>query len=289
MKFLPILFACVCSLSSIPVLQSVPRAAVPTIVGRAPISETPLLTEASLFDRIVVVGASLSAGFGLEAETKTATSFADVLNATINAEHGRVSNQAQSVFFIDPDGYGRLMIDQAKKLKPTLVIAVDFPFWFGYGSLPEEERLGLAKRGLSLLDEIECPIVVGNYPDMTEAIDGGILSVIQVPNKETLAALNSLIGEWITKRPKRYLVDIAEHVELIRASKDILVGSGWKGARVDELMQADRLHPTVVGSAVMAVMIAEELLAGDKTLPVNSFDLEIESIAKRVQSAALAD
>jgi len=246
--------------------------------GRAPGTEgvQPLL------ERVVVLGASLSSGYGMDRELATRVSFAAILDEVVQAEHGKIVSHAQPLFFADPGGYGRLMIDAVVERDPTLALAIDFPFWFGYGSLPEEQRLSRLNRGLELLAELKCPVVVGNLPDM-RAAQGKLLSVLQIPERETLALLNARISAWADERPTRMVVDLATYAEQIRDEVDIDVGSGWKGERAGELIQDDELHPSLVGATLIAIMTGEVLSAGLEELAADSFDADIEAIVDRLE------
>ncbi|MFT5285327.1 MAG: hypothetical protein ACI8TQ_001490 [Planctomycetota bacterium] len=274
MKTLLILFLSAC--------MTAPQAAQLTASDSEPAPTPPKF---ELFDRVVVIGASLSAGFGLERENKAEISLADIFDATINAKHGRVSNQAQPTFAFDPEGYGQLIVDATKALKPTLVIAIDFPFWFAYGNTPNERRLSRLKAGLKLMDGFDCPILIGDFPNLAHAVGGGVLSKSQVPGEAQLLELNRAVDDWIAKGPNRHLIKLSELATAVQESKDLPYGTGWKRARLNELTQADKLHPTLLGTSMIAVMSAELLLKEFEELPTNTFDLNVESIAKRVQSA----
>ena len=122
-----------------------------------------------VLERIVVAGASVSGGFGLHRDVGGPLTFGQVLDAAITAPHGVVANRADLLFSRAPDGVGRLMMDSVIAARPTLVVAIDFLFWFGYGDLPEEKRLARLERGFALLEELECPVVVTDLPDMSAA------------------------------------------------------------------------------------------------------------------------
>ena len=81
-----------------------------------------------LFQRAVVIGASASAGFGLQAELGTPTTFADVLSATLTIPHDPIGSFATEMFFINPKHHGKTEIEGALKANPTVVIALDFLF-----------------------------------------------------------------------------------------------------------------------------------------------------------------
>ena len=257
-------------------LSTVPAESSVSLLGeRAP--------EGALFERVVVIGASLSSGFGLDREVGAPLSFAKIFDEVLVAEHGAILSNVQPWFFADPEGYGRLMIDDIVKRDPTLVVAVDFPFWFGYGSLEEEKRVPRLELALSLLEELKCPVVVGNFPNMDAAL-GSMLSVIQIPEPPTLTALNDRIRAWTDQKPTRMLADLAAYSELIREEQDVQVGSGWEGKRAKELLQEDQLHPSLIGAVMIAIMTGEVLSKDVKEVEANSFDSDIGAVVERVRA-----
>jgi hypothetical protein len=243
----------------------------------------------SVLERIVVVGASVSAGFGLHRDAGGPVSFGQVLDAAIVEPHGAVVNRADHFFFRSPDGVGRLMLDSVTASRPTLVVAIDFLFWFGYGAIPEEERLPRLERGLALLDELDCEVVVADLPDMSPATRGFMLHESQVPAPATLAVLNEHLVDWVVKDERRHLVPFARCVEHIRAGTDIGVGSvHWPGRRASELLQEDGLHPTLPGAALIAALVGDVLSSETKGVERGAFDPDVAAIAERVRSRAEA-
>ena len=76
-------------------------------------------------DRIAIVGASISAGFG-------GTPFGEAFTA--GAPRSRVDAAANVMLFRDPLGDIRRQVAQAKAFNATTVVAVDLLFWTVYGS-----------------------------------------------------------------------------------------------------------------------------------------------------------
>ena len=90
-----------------------------------------------------MVGASATAGFTMS-EPFGGTNTAQYrlnryVEAALLAPHEPVTNLASALFFLQPEAAGRSQIDLALKLKPTLVVGVDFPFWFCYGDVRTNE------------------------------------------------------------------------------------------------------------------------------------------------------
>src|SRR5580765_3781161 len=145
--------------------------------------------------RIAVIGASLTAGMGLDPANPLASrlNLSKVVEASLKSAHDPVLQQGSLMFFMDPIGTAKGMAPALKSAKPTLIVGVDYLFWFGYGSnLPNEaDRLALLEKGLKTLEEYDCPILVGDFPDMSAAtkVPQPILPADAVPSAETLKKL----------------------------------------------------------------------------------------------------
>ena len=241
-----------------------------------------------VLERIAVVGASLSDGFG------SGTKLAPVLEEVIRRSHKPIVDASSSLFFMRPMDTGTEQLAKALEAKPTLVVAVDFLFWFGYGAAgsdgkplgKEEDRLRLLEEGLKLLEKVEAPLVLGDFPDMSDAV-GGPLSAAQVPKAEALAALNRRIGEWAEKRPNVILVPLARNIEEIRGDKAVKVGKWeWPSGQSARLLQEDKLHPTAEGLVAVCGMIVEGLGAAKVGTAAKDFDPDRKAVLKRVEAAS---
>ena len=242
------------------------------------------------FERVVVVGASVSAGFGLHRDLGQPAVFGAVLDAAIAVPHGDVASRADLFFSHSPDGVGRLMIDSVLATRPTLVVAIDFLFWFGYGAVPDEQRLKRLERGFTLLEELECRVVVADLPDMSPATRGIMLSASQVPSPATLALLNQRVRAWVAADPKRHLIGFADCVDRIRARAEIAVGPvHWPAERAPELLQPDDLHPTLRGAALIAGLVGEVLTREVEGLGADAFDADVSAIASRVRERVMQE
>src|SRR5690606_34245487 len=74
-----------------------------------------------------------------------------------------------------------------------------------------KERLALQAKGLALLERLSCPLIVGDYPDMTGA-DRRMLHEMQIPDRDTLAKLNENLRQWAQKRGKVHVFPLSEFV-----------------------------------------------------------------------------
>lgn len=195
--------------------------------------------DARLFDRILVIGASASAGFGQNQDLGVVTA------AALGQKSSDVMNLASGGFFARPLRNGQRVMERAVEYDPTLVIAIDFPFWFAYGRRRDSQRSEFLAQGLELLNSLDCPIILGGIPDMTDAI-GLMLTRSLVPAVEVQAELDSQVRTWANDRPLVRFYDIRTSEKKTRAGSTELLGQPWppEGA---PLLQPDRLHPTLVG------------------------------------------
>jgi hypothetical protein len=239
----------------------------------------------SRLERVVEIGASLSAGFGAERP------FADVLAASLRAPRPAPLALGSELFFTAPLASAKRQVGSALDAEPTLVVAIDFLFWFGYGTIDaqggaielESERLALLEQGLDLLEEFECPLVVGDFPDMSAAV-GRMLAPAQMPEKTTLPLLSKRVREWAAAREHTYVLPISEVAfqlaSAARTGKELRIGRHAfpAGAR---LLQSDQLHPTLEGLAAVAQLLCDQLVAAE-LVPAEEFELEWAAVMQKL-------
>lgn len=253
----------------------------PSAPTAAPPAPTPAAAPAAqetrkLLDQVVFVGASATAGFGViitdpdgkqrSAPLPLAAGFAGAV--TSFGDEVTPRNFGSSLFFLSPGVTGAAQIDRALELKPTLIVAVDFLFWYGYGNddgaagtlKSESARLEKLELGFRQLERIDAsvPIVVGDLPNMSAAV-GKMLSESQMPELKTLDAINAKIREWAGKHGNVVLFPLSDLVSRLKTGDTIsMAGIEFKkeGGR---LLQSDELHPTARGSIAMSLRIAELL------------------------------
>ena len=232
----------------------------------------PRWREDALFERVLVLGASASAGFGLNQDLGTVTA------AAFGIESSGVLTIASSFFFMRPEKNGRAALEKAREFDPTLVIAIDFPFWFGYGRRQEAQRSGSMSLGLELLDSLDCPIIVGGVPDMTAAI-GLMLTKEQVPSIESQEQLNRQVLDWSDERPRVAFYDLRGSQRKVEGGPRQLRGETWppEGALI---LQPDRLHPTLVGLVGLVLEALEEVGLGQH---IEGTPTEILEIARELR------
>lgn len=240
-------------------------------------------------ERIALVGASATAGFGIVIMKSTpigkipggwslAQSLREASGKTVV-----VSDLGTSMFFINPQKNGTVLMERARKSNPDLLVAIDFLFWFCYGNNGKDgtrmntpkERMKMLEVGLALLDTYKGPMIVGNLPDMSAAI-GRMLSRSQVPKPDTIAAINARIQEWSEERPRVRLFPLATIIEKLRNGEPFTIGEHrWDAEILKGVLQRDQLHPTLVGQIAL-LQVLEVLLAEDEELAPRVPELETD-------------
>lgn len=227
-------------------------------------------TESAIFDRVAFVGASVSDGFGNNLPPST------VFEKILRVEHQPVAKFTNSMFFIDPEGEGKRQLDRAIAAKSSLVIGVDFLFWYCYGVVSMEDRKGadgreeneaamerrlkLFEKGLKELEKLQMPVVVGNIPDMFGA-DPQMMTPQMVPSPLVLAKVNERLMQWAKDRKNILVLPLADWVREMRSAKAVLeVGPNNKVAYDStKLLQKDRLHPSQLGVVMLCSRLTEKL------------------------------
>lgn len=120
-----------------------------------------------LLDRVAVIGASATCGFGVQTAVEgpfgPTTAPADLATAirAVFDMHGPVNKQCSFFFFSNPMTVGPTLMDAALESDPTIVFALDYLFWYGYGSRDvhgqpiagnEAARLELLEAGFKQLE-----------------------------------------------------------------------------------------------------------------------------------------
>lgn len=215
---------------------------------------------APLLERIVLVGSSSTAGFGVMSAGGAGARLADFIDAAIDPEHRVALDEGDAMLFLNPEPLGALQIQRAHAADPTLLVAIDFPFWFFYGQgASTAERLERLEGGLELLDGFTCDIVVGDLPYMIKAA-GGMIPWSMMPDEEGFAPANARIAEWAAARDNVTLVSLdAVHQKLETGGVYSMGSFTWDAERQGPLLQPDELHPNMAGTAAMAVEILAAL------------------------------
>lgn len=253
-------------------------------------------------DKVAVIGASASAGWGLvlryvdeeELVVTRLVTLNDVLKACILREEKKILLEGSGLFFWNPEGVGGEQAREAREQSPTLLIALDYLFWFGYGKkgvngrpIPSgtqghDARLELLEVGLAELDRFKCPILVGDFPDMSKAV-GYMLGASQMPAPETLKALNTRLREWAGTHPNVTIVPVAGMIESMKMNSPFMAGrQQWVQDSHERFIQRDNLHPTLDGLIVFTQESMSRLVEADPMIEKDDFDFDIESVRNRI-------
>lgn len=230
-------------------------------------------TSKQLLSRVAVIGASFSAGAGHTHELGAHASLAPFVQSIFQAEAlgtqaVKPLNRGSFLSFTRPTLFGGIQVQAALKHKASLVIGLDFLFWYAHGFLGEKARMERLELGLAELDKLPCPILLGDLPDIRFALDGTsrltggpLIRSSMLPSPELLAALNERIRAWAAQRPRVTLAPLASFVAKVHAGEKIdLQGASMAPRKFEDLIQTDLLHPTVDGALTLLVMAADALV-----------------------------
>lgn len=268
--------------------------------------------------RVVAIGASATYGFGVEMRVPKKPApprpagdnppghgaageeppdtelhrvpLGQVIDAAITRRHEPVRTYANLGFFGNPTVIGPRLVVAASKVRPTLVIAADFLFWFGYGHADrqrrlitdEAQRLELLEEGLKQLELLTCPVIVGDLPDMSPAV-GLMLRAEQVPRPDTLKAMNARIREWAAGRPNVIIMPLGEMIERIGRGEAITIGrQSWTAEEAKQFVLFDRLHPSLDGLIAITHLVVRQVLESELGAHDADFSLDRESMLQRL-------
>ncbi len=220
--------------------------------------------------RVDVLGASMSAGFGLMQEAGAAVTIADFLKLALGDSCETMHAYGDTRFFQQPAGFGQKQVQKSLHSDPSLIIAVDFPFWYGYGYLPDcESRLQQMDDCFKQLERISCPILLGDFPDMSPALLGSsalrqgkpMLDPAQIPDAECLGKLNEKLYAWAKTRSNVHIFPLSFFVAEVGKERTF----EFRGIAFDReakglMLQSDLLHPTVKGTAAATLFILHHLV-----------------------------
>jgi hypothetical protein len=188
---------------------------------------------------IVCIGASASAGM------RSKLNLARAMEEEIGASHVYYDH-TRRFMVLNPSGSGRNMVDQAKAKKATLVVALDFLFWFVYGG-KKETREAFFQRGLALLRQLDCPCLVGTLPYVDNGL--GVL-VSHYPSFAEVARFNAKIRTLANESEGRIKVIPLAQIYEAHARKRT-----FGGIDLVPLMNEDGLHPNTAGTLFLARVI----------------------------------
>jgi hypothetical protein len=232
------------------------------LVLHAEIASATEISAESPWQRIVMVGASATAGFTasepLGGSNTPMYRLSRYVEAALTVAHEPVQNLGTAFFFLQPQLFAQQQIAQALTNKPTLIIGVDFLFWFCYGEgSTDKERLQRFDQGLKLLETIKCPLVVGDIPDASAAVNK-MLRPDQMPSLKAIAAANQRLKEWAATREQVAIIGLSEFMRNATTNRAIKIRDyTLPDGQTRGLLQDDDLHASPSGCAVLALAVMD--------------------------------
>jgi hypothetical protein len=190
-------------------------------------------------ERIAIVGASVSVGFG-------GTPFGEAF--AVAAPRSRVESYANLYLFRDPIGDSRAQIERALAFAPSALFAIDFLFWDVYGSPDPAWRDRALASALAELERVRAAgawIVLGDIPHVTTAAEW-MLARDHVPDRAALAALNGRIAAWAAGRARVLHVPFAAWAAPLASGEEIELAPGER-VPARSLVAIDGLHANALG------------------------------------------
>jgi hypothetical protein len=220
--------------------EAVPAASVEAAVGIDVAVEVPPPPHGLAvlpLERVAVIGASLSAGFG-------ALPVDEALRAALPASE--VAGFADTFLFQNPAERGGAQVDRALGFRPATVVALDYLFWPAYqsvGAWPRE--LDRAFEQLQRLVDAGAVVVIGDVPRMATA-SPSLIPPGALPSAEALDGINRRIRAWAAERPRVVVVPLTEWIAPLTADGRVVLPDG-ESYLARGLLSFDGLHPNRLG------------------------------------------
>lgn len=240
---------------------------------------------------VVILGASLSAGFACpwpdeDGNPNRTERLKKALGSLWDRDTARVRDLSDLLTFQSPVKKQTPRVARAMKADPDLLLGIDFMFWFGYGSVwspKRDARLERQQQAFAMLEKFDCPIVLGDYPDMTGA-DPRMLRQSQIPKPAVLKELNKRLHEWADARDHVTVFPLAEWVaQMKKEGRSVYVEDEEVQLGPKALLQSDRLHPTKLGLAVVVDGLTKILLTAlPDDSPLRADDVEFTDVVEVV-------
>jgi len=257
------------------------------VVARAVVPSAVNTNSQSPWQRIVMIGASATAGFTasepLGGTNTPMYALSRYVDAALTVSHRPVQNLGNAFFFLQPELMGQQQIARALTNNPTLIVGLDFPFWFCYGEgETDQDRLQRFDQGLKLLETVPCPLVLGDIPDASAAVNK-MLRPDQMPSLKAIAAANERLKAWAASRRQVVLVGLSEFMRDVIANRAITIRDYTLPAgQTRMLLQNDTLHPTPPGCAVLALAALDAFQATRAEVHSGEFLGDPKEIFRRV-------
>lgn len=213
-----------------------PTSTMATPGGSAPASVRP--APALPLQRIAIVGASMSAGFG-------GTPFGEAFAAA--APRSQVDAAANTFLFRDPIGDTKRQLIQARGFKAQTIVGLDLLFWDVYGPADAAWHEAALQAAFAELEAARAEgvwIVLGDVPLITTASEF-MLPKQAIPSEQMLGAANNAIRE-LAKRERVLVVPLVDWTEPLRSEAEVTLPGGEQ-VIASTLMALDGLHANPLG------------------------------------------
>lgn len=235
-----------------------PRSKLPAVFS----SDKPVVLDEA-FCRVYVIGASFSAGFGHDLP------FAKALRETLVVP-AHVESVADARFFTSPRSNALEHLDAVHGEAASMVVALDYLFWFAYGERSFESRVRGLLRALALLDTVSVPIWIGDLPDMRGA-SSMMLPKDWIPPREQLDVLNGMIRLWASERARVRLLPLASWHERLHAGEAFELRGEEYFFDPLRVFTWDQLHPSPEGTRLIAHLLCQEFEAAFPAFTENQY------------------
>ena len=246
------------------------------------------------WNRVVLIGASATAGF-TESEIFGGPNTAQYklsryVEAALIPPHQPVRSLATTLFFMQPETEAQRQIELAVETKPSLVIGVDFLFWFCYGDgRTDQDRLRRFEHGLKLCEQISGPLLLGDIPDASGAVNR-MLSADEIPTPTAIAAANHRLKQWAHDHHNVVVLPLAHFMRAVVANEALTIhGHTLPAGKTGILLQSDHLHPSAPGCAVLALMTLDALQATRPAATAAQIRWDPKEVFRRGYSGSQAD
>lgn len=210
------------------------------------------------FRRVATLGASVTGGFNLEAELGEVVTLADFLVAASEIEPENVYDGADKYTFWSPFETTEPLIDAVVEFEPTLTFAVDLPFWFLHGPHTDDRRPDALEWLLPRLEALPGTVVIGTIPMLDAEVSELMVPQSMRAPAGMVARANERLAEFALEHENVHLLPLAEMFAGLRAEEVPEVrGVDVHPDDLEELLQPDRLHPSVSGTALLALAMLE--------------------------------
>lgn len=229
----------------------------------------------NLLTRVGVMGASASAGAG------SFLRLADFIDGAILPPH-EIIDASILTFSFSPAYCARKTVEDLKKQDATMVIGVDYFFWFTYGFLKLEQRKKFLEIGCSYLEELECPLLLGDIPHMKGA--GGSIMALMIPSPSEIEALNTQLRSWADRRSNVFIMPLSKWIAALNEGKPLSINEEETIFHKDDLFLGDHLHPNWKGMALLAIKCLEELHKHYPIIGKENLRLDMKRLIKAMKA-----